>query len=159
MGKTREALFSMLEARGFPWEGARVLDLFAGSGSLGFECLSRGAREAMFVESGAAQCRCLHKNAMDLDLLDRIRIRRQDVGRFLRGMPDCQYNLIFLDPPYGRNLVTPALNSLLAGNWLAPGAILIAEIEKQTRPNIPAALGEPEKRNFGQTILNIWSLP
>lgn len=159
MGKTREALFSMLEAMGFPWENARVLDLFAGCGSLGFECLSRGAALADFVEIGESQCRRLLENAERLGIAGKCRVHRRDAGRFLRGGAGDRHNLVFLDPPYGKNLARPALAALVEKNWLAPGAIVIAELEKGLSPQAPPALGEPKIRLFGQTALHIWSFP
>lgn len=159
MGKTREAMFSMLEARAFPWENAKILDLFAGCGSLGFECLSRGAASADFVENGRAQCRCLLENAERLEVAGKSRVFRQEVGRFLRGNGHFKYNLVFLDPPYGKNLARSALCALAEKNWLAPGAVIAAELEKGCAHAVPACLGEAEIRLFGQTALHIWTLP
>lgn len=157
MGKTREALFSMLEARAFPWENAKILDLFAGCGSLGFECLSRGAAFTDFVENGEPQCRVLRENAERLELSGQCRVHKQDVGRFLRKPPSSPYNLVFLDPPYGKNLASPALAALVERNWLAPSAIVIAELEKGISPPVFPVLDGPEIRLFGQTALHIWT--
>lgn len=157
MGKTREALFSMLEARAFPLKNAKILDLFAGCGSLGFECLSRGAAFVDFVENGEPQCRVLRENAERLELFGQCRVHRQDVGRFLRQYPSSQFNLVFLDPPYGKNLAWTALASLVKRNWLAPSAIVIAELEKGISPPAFPVLDGPEIRLFGQTALHIWT--
>lgn len=157
MGKTREALFSMLESRGFEWEGRNVLDLFAGGGSLAFEALSRGARSAWLVENGDGACECLRKNADILGLEDRCHIIRMDVKRFLRKMAPARFDLVFIDPPYGKNLVPQALASLAASPWLAPGAFVTAEIEKGAAVDAPDSLEYIIKRLFGQTCVHIWN--
>ena len=114
MGKTRESLFSMLTSRGVVWEGARVLDLFAGSGSLAFEAVSRGAELAVLVENSAVAARCLADNIRQLGLLKR--------------------------------------------NWLAPGALICAEIEKDAVVAAPDSLELLVERHFGQTRILIWTL-
>lgn len=133
MGRTREALFSMLEARGLDWQGARVLDLFAGSGSLAFEALSRGALSALLVENAAPAVRCLQQNIADLGLADQARLLKEDVPRLLRRPPAEPFDLVFMDPPYRKNLAPPALRALAENNWLAPGALVSAEIEKDLK--------------------------
>lgn len=158
MGKTREALFSSLEAGGLVWEGARVLDLFAGCGSLGFECLSRGAESALFVDNSEAQCKCLGLNVARLSLSGKAVIQRQDVGRFLRRRPQQQFSLVFLDPPYGKRLVQQALVALIKNSWVKSGGIVIAELERKAPLPEIASLGEPDCRFFGQTTLYIWKM-
>ena len=87
MGKTRESLFSMLTSRGVVWEGARVLDLFAGSGSLAFEAVSRGAELAVLVENSAVAARCLADNIRQLGVEDCVRLIRDDVRKTLNNTP------------------------------------------------------------------------
>ena len=130
MGKTRESLFSMLTSRGVVWEGARVLDLFAGSGSLAFEAVSRGAALAVLVENSAAAARCLADNIRQLGVEDCVRLIRDDVRKTLNNTPLGCFDLVFLDPPYRKNLLNATLQGLLRRNWLAPGALVCAEIEK-----------------------------
>lgn len=156
MGKTREALFSMLEARGVAWEGLKILDLFAGSGSLAYEALSRGAVMACLVENSEAQCQCLASNTESLGLAGKAIVARQDVGRYLRKNPPMPFDVIFLDPPYRKGLVDAALACLVDRGWLAPGAFVVAEIEKGLAANAPRVLCHVAERQFGQTIINIW---
>ena len=157
MGKTREALFSMLEARGLVWTGARALDLFAGSGSLAFEALSRGAAQALLVEQAPQAVRCLKANINSLNLAEQAFLVADDVLHVLRRPPQQQYNLVFMDPPYRKNLAEPALELLLRNGWLAPEAFVTAEIEKETRFCPPQSLQPLATRQFGQTSIYIWS--
>lgn len=159
MGRTREALFSMLEARGLRWHGARVLDLFAGSGSLAFEALSRGALSALLVENAALAVRCLQQNIVNLGLAEQARLLREDVARLLRRPPIEPFDLVFMDPPYRKNLAQAALRALAENNWLAPGALVSAEIEKDLTLAPPPALNLLADRLFGQTRICIWTLP
>lgn len=156
MGRTREALFSMLEARGIDWAQTRALDLYAGSGSLAFEAISRGARGAVLVENSRQAVDCLEENRRALGLEVRACLVREDVGRFLRRGADDRYGLVFIDPPYGRRLTPPAMLFLLRHGWLAPGALIAAEVEKSAVFDAPEPLEHLAGRNFGNTVLNIW---
>lgn len=156
MGKTREALFSMLEARGMEWPGARVLDLFAGTGSLAFEALSRGATFAVTVDNSEEIARLLHASSSALGLEQACRSIKSDVIRFLREPPASGYNLVFVDPPYRRNFAAPVLKLLVDRNWLAPGAFVAAELENELRIEAPERLALEVERPFGQTMVRIW---
>lgn len=158
MSRTREALFSMLEARGLEWQGTRVLDLFAGSGSLAFEAVSRGAAEALLVENAAPAVRCIVKNVENLGLLGRVYSMQEDVLRLLRRPPAKPYDLVFLDPPYGKNLVVPALTALAAHNWTSPEAFITAEVEKESKLTLPPAFTLLADRFFGRTRICIWTV-
>lgn len=158
MGRTREALFSMLTARGLEWSGARVLDLFAGSGSLAFEAVSRGAPFALLVENAALAARCLEANIAALDLAEEMRLVREDVLRFLKRPPLTPFDLVFMDPPYRKKLAEPALRLLADNGWLASGAFVCAEIEKDARLTPPPAFNPQADRLFGQTRICIWTL-
>ncbi|WP_297218515.1 16S rRNA (guanine(966)-N(2))-methyltransferase RsmD [uncultured Desulfovibrio sp.] len=158
MGKTREALFSMLLSRGLDWDGLRVLDLFAGSGSLAFECLSRGAAEALLVENALPAVKCLLRNIEDLGLTDRAHLVRDDVRKVLLRPPHYPYGLVFLDPPYRKNLCNMALTGLVERGWLASGAMVCAEVELGAPVSAPPQLELLTERTFGQTRIILWTL-
>jgi len=162
-GRVREALFSMLEARGLVWPECSVLDLFAGSGSLAFESASRGARRICMVESSARAVKCLEHNAASLGLFaPRCRIVREDVLRLLsrgaRTEPEDLFDVVFIDPPYGLNLVPAVLQALVRGQWLAPDAFVPAEVEAQAHIGEAAheGLALIGNRKYGQTRIVIW---
>lgn len=156
MGRTREALFSMLAARGLIWSTARVLDLFAGSGSLAFESISRGAPHALLVESSTAAMRCLQANVENLGVQVEAGLVKDDVLKVLKRPPQEPYNLVFMDPPYRKKLAEPALRLLAAHGWLAPGAFVTAEIEKEARFAVPRGFTLETDRLLGQTRICIW---
>jgi 16S rRNA (guanine(966)-N(2))-methyltransferase RsmD len=148
--RVREALFSIL---GPSVEDARVLDLFAGSGALGIEALSRGAREATFVDNAAPAIRALEANLRDLGA--EATVVRAEARRFLGGASRSarQYDLVFLDPPY-RLAATlgPEISGPL-GSVLADGAAVIAESDRR----VPLALDLPlqDERRYGDTLIRI----
>ena len=123
--RLRESIFDILEHR-FPGhiEGARVVDLFAGSGALAIEALSRGARFALFVDNGAEARALLRANVEAFALGGVTRIWRADATRLGSAPAGGPFALAFLDPPYGQGLAGPALASLVEGGWLEPDALL-----------------------------------
>ncbi len=129
--RARQAVFNILEhaawARGL--RDLRVIDLFAGSGALGFEALSRGAAFALFVETDEAARGAIRENADSLGLFGRTRIHRRDATDLgLRpGSAGPAFDLAFLDPPYARGLGEVALAKLRLGGWLAPEALIVLE--------------------------------
>ncbi len=146
--RVRESLFAMLEGGRFgtPLPGARVLDLFAGTGALGLEALSRGAARACLVDNGRRAAGLIRDNIA--------RCRAEAQARFLphdatRLPPGRAHGLIFLDPPYGKTLGEAALAAALAGGWIAPGALVIWEEEAEIAP--PPGLALLESRRFGRT--------
>ena len=165
-GRVREALFSMLEARGLVWPECSVLDLFAGSGSLAFEAASRGARRICLVEHSAGAVNCLEQNAAGFGLCaPRCRIVREDVLRLLarrnrQGQTDSEerFDLVFVDPPYGMQLVPAVLSAIAHGRWLAPEAFVLAEVETPARfdENAHEGLACISKREYGQTRIVLW---
>lgn len=157
MARTREALFSMLEAHGLLWEGCKVLDLYAGSGSLALECVSRGAALAWLVDNSREACACIRANIEALGMSDKCRLFDMDVLRFLRSQSGEVFNLAFIDPPYRRNLASSTLALLARGHWLAPGAFIACEAEKNLVLDTPEGLSLLTTRNFGQTTLHIWN--
>ena len=168
-GRVREALFSMLEARGLVWPECSVLDLFAGSGSLAFESASRGARRICQVENSARAVKCLEHNAASLGLFaPRCRIMREDVMRLLsrrqrmaRTEPGERFDVVFIDPPYGLNLVPAVLQALVRGQWLTPNAFVLAEVEAQAQIGEAAHEGLAciGNRKYGQTRVVLWQAP
>ncbi len=129
--RTRQALFNVLDHA--PWapglDGARVIDLFAGSGALGFEALSRGAAFCLFVETDEGARGAIRENVETLNLFGQTRVHRRDATN-LGAKPagdGAAFNLAFLDPPYAKGLGELALAGLAQGGWLAPGALLVFE--------------------------------
>ena len=166
--KVREALFSMLEARGVVWPECSVLDLFAGSGSLAFESASRGARRICLVENSASAVQCLERNAAALGLLPpRCSIMREDVLHLLarrnrKGQTDSEerFDVVFIDPPYGLNIMPAALQALVRGQWLASEAFVTAEVEARARIDEAAHEGLVcvSNREYGQTRIVLWQV-
>ncbi len=148
--RVREALFSILGAR---VEGAAVLDLFAGSGSLGLEALSRGAARATFVESAPAAQRALRANAEALDA--DAEIVRADALRWLRSAPAAarQYDLVFLDPPYREAEALGDPLSALLPPVLAGGALVVSESDR--RAPLELTLPMTDERRYGDTLIRI----
>src|SRR5256714_7317285 len=126
--RLRESLFNILiHRRGDPVTGARVLDLFAGTGALGFEALSRGAAFALFLDDGAEARALLRQNVEALGLAAITRIFRRDATKLGPVYPVEPFSLVFLDPPYGKRLAEKALASAREGGWLADQALTIVE--------------------------------
>ena len=145
--RVRESLFSMLMHREAV-AGARVLDLFAGTGALGLEALSRGARSVCFVENGRKGQALIGQNVEKLGVADRTVLMRNDATR-LGAWPQAPFDLVFLDPPYGKELGQKALAALIAGGWLAPDALLVWE-EGQAMA-APEGYRREDHRRFGDT--------
>lgn len=123
--RVKEALFSMIQ---FEIEGRRVLDLFAGSGQLGLEALSRGASHATFIDSSRRACDVIIDNARRAKLFDRCRVSATDHASALRGNAGREkYDLVFIDPPYSSDLVSDSLSLLVKGGLLSRGASVICE--------------------------------
>lgn len=160
MGKVREALFSMLEARGLTWPMARVLDLFAGGGSLGFEALSRGAAHVCFVESAPYAAKVIEANAALLGVEEgRYSLRCEEAARVLALRPALPFDAVFIDPPYSQPLLEPTLKALLRNAWVRPGGLVNAEVEARQRfdaQNVLPGLELEADRAYGQTRVLIW---
>ncbi len=138
--RVRESLFNMLAHGSFlpqGIEGLRVLDLFAGSGALGLEALSRGAAFACFVEKDSAARACLERNVKALGAAAETIILRHDAAR-LPMTAEQPFHLVFLDPPYAQGLGEPALAALLKGGWLSDGAHVVYEMARgEDLPDAP----------------------
>ena len=155
--RLRESLFNVL-AHGYedPCAGAQVLDLFAGTGALGLEALSRGARFTLFVEEEAAARATIRDNIEALGLTGTTRIFRRDATRLgsLSGTP---YDLVFCDPPYGKGLAEVALTSAQAGGWLSERCIIVVE-EHAGVFVTPDRFRELERRSYDTSELIILEL-
>jgi 16S rRNA (guanine966-N2)-methyltransferase len=129
--KVRQAIFNIIEhaelAAGFELEGARVIDLFAGTGALGLEALSRGAKFCLFVEEAAESRAIIRENVEALGLTGASKIWRRDATKLGPLDTLSAFDLAFLDPPYRKGLLGPTLEGLAAGGWLNANALLIAE--------------------------------
>lgn len=151
--RLRESLFNVLaHAYGDPCEGARVLDLFAGTGALGIEALSRGARFAVFVEEAAEARGLIRDNVEALGLTGVTRAFRRDAARLGETGPGEAYSLVFCDPPYGKGLAERAIASAAAGGWLAPDALLVVE-ERTGAFATPEGFREIERRAYDESEL------
>ena len=156
--RVREAIFNLLMTgpHGNPVEGARVLDLFAGTGALGLEALSRGAARVAFVDDGAAARALLRANIEKMQAMGTTDVWRRDATRMgpNRGPG---YTLVFLDPPYGKGLGEAALASLAEGGWLAPGALVVWE--EGAAPVPPEGFTLLDRRRYGDTTVTLLKAP
>lgn len=150
--RLRESLFNILvHAYGDAVSGARVLDLFAGTGALGLEALSRGAAFALFVDDAAGARALLRENIAALGLGGVTRIFRRDATRLGPAHPLAPFSLVFLDPPYGKGLAERALVSARDGGWLAAGALIVVEEAADAGFTAPAGFAELERRQYDDT--------
>ncbi|WP_316184176.1 MULTISPECIES: 16S rRNA (guanine(966)-N(2))-methyltransferase RsmD [unclassified Bradyrhizobium] len=149
--RLREALFNILvHAYEDPIEGARVLDLFAGTGALGIEAVSRGAAFTLFVDNGAEARALLRNNVEALGLGGVTKVYRRDATNLGPARPVEPFSLVFLDPPYGKGLAEKALASLRDGGWLVPSALLVVE-EAKAAFKVPEGFTELERRAYDDT--------
>jgi 16S rRNA (guanine966-N2)-methyltransferase len=152
--RVRESLFNILASRGV-LDGARVLDAFAGTGALGIEALSRGAASATFLDNTPASLALISRNLAAFGL--EADVQRCDATR--PGAPKgALYDLIFLDPPYGKGLGEKATLALLDKGWLAPGALLVLEEAKGNAPNQIDGFEKHDERAFGETVIGFFVL-
>ena len=126
--RTKEGLFSILDARKYI-RGANVLDLFGGSGNLGFEALSRGAEKVLFVDNDRRNIKHIESTAREFKVSNQVRTAPSDVERFLDGMP-LPYDIIFADPPYHYPHMEDMVETILNNGWLAENGWLILEHDK-----------------------------
>jgi 16S rRNA (guanine966-N2)-methyltransferase len=153
--RLRESLFNILDHGYGGVAGLRVIDLFAGTGALALEALSRGARFALLVDDGTEARALLRANVESLGLGGATRIFRRD-ARKLGGAPAGErFDLAFLDPPYGRGLATPALAALHEGDWLKTGALVVVEESASALLAVPEDFETLEHRIFGDTQVTL----
>lgn len=159
--RVREALFSILEhsIEDFELGGAQVLDLFAGTGALGFEALSRGAAHCVFVENNPAARALIQTNIEKLGLGGITTLFRRgatDLGKPARGKT---FDLVFADPPYGQCLGEQAIQSAITDGWLAPGSVIVLEESAKAEITWPSGCIAIDQRRYGQTqiAIAVWS--
>lgn len=153
--RVREALFGSLSSY-IDLEGARVLDLYAGSGAVGLEACSRGAEHALLVESDARAARVIRANIAALGLGGTVVLTTSTVAAALAGAPGEPYDFVFADPPYtvGNEEITANLNALLTGGWLHEDALVLVERSSRTGSfQWPDGLAEIRGRRYGESVL------
>lgn len=155
--RVKESLFNILNVRLESFKELRVLDLFAGTGNLGIEALSRGASEALFIDENREAADLIRKNLVATGMAGRGKIIQKEVLSVLKTLGEGPlYDIIFLDPPYGMNLVPKALevlHSLLSG----PEAIVVAETAaRETVPDEAGYLKQVDRRTYGDTALTFY---
>lgn len=159
--KVRGAIFSMLYSRLGPLEGMKVLDLFAGTGALAIEALSRGAAHAWLVDAGRDAAKVIPTNLSACGVENRSTLVRAEATRALKILEnDKPFDLIFLDPPYGRELLPNLLRTLAAGRFLAPTGVLCAESGKNDHlPETFDPLVRVDDRAYGITRIHLYRYP
>lgn len=142
------------------WTGRRVLDCFAGSGALGFEALSRGAHEIVFVDASLGACQALHRTAAALDVADNVTVINDEASRALVRMAAAGelFDVLFLDPPYAAGLLQDALET--ASPLCAPRGVIVAEHESRDADSLSAHIGHSlhraDQREYGRTSVTIY---
>ncbi len=150
--KVRGAIFDVLvHAIGIEFAAMRVLDLFAGTGALGIEALSRGAPFCLAVERSRSGCATIAENAVRFGLNDILHILCRDATRLRRVRTQEPFDLIFLDPPYGKGLGERALATAIGAGWLTRGAFIVWEEARRTQIVAPAGCAVTDARSYGDT--------
>jgi 16S rRNA (guanine966-N2)-methyltransferase len=153
----RQAIFNILAHNdfgvGFSLDGALAADLFAGTGAMGIEAVSRGAAYCMFIDDAAESRALLRRNIEALELTGITKIWRRDATKLgpISAGAGGPFNLVFLDPPYRKNLIAPALASLQEGGWLAANALIIAESAENDIETAAEGFTKIDERTYGAT--------
>lgn len=153
--RVREALFSALESELGSLTGLRFLDLYAGSGAVGLEAMSRGVGSLTLVESDRRAARLVQENATELGMR-RVEVAAQPVSRFLAQPPRAPYDLVFADPPYAlpETELAQVLALLVRHDWLATGAMVVVERSaRSVEPDWPGGVVRDRVRGYGETVL------
>lgn len=155
--RVRESVFNILAhgIDGFELDGARVIDLFAGTGALGLEAVSRGASFCVFVEEAPDQRGLIRSNVETLGLTGVTRVFRRDATELGAAGTMAPLTLAFLDPPYGQGLAEKALCSLREGGWLCPNAVIIVEERANVAIAWPVGFKAFDHRSYGDTQINL----
>ncbi len=156
--RVRESLFNILAhgIKGFGIEGARVLDLFAGSGALGLEALSRGALYCLFVEDNADARGAIRENIEALGLTGASKVWRRGATTLGPAAPMQPFQLLFADPPYAKGLGELALGAAAEGGWLSPGSVCVLEERADVAVAAPASFAPIDVRTYGDTTLHFF---
>ena len=156
--RVRETVFNILAhgIGGLEIEGARVLDLFAGTGAMGLEAISRGARFCQFVDDSAEARGLIRRNADALGVIGLAKIWRRDAAKLGPCAPQPGFDLVFCDPPYAKGLGEKALASLVSGQWLNPSAVVV--LEEALKAEVPPAAGLAliDERSYGDTKIRFY---
>jgi 16S rRNA (guanine966-N2)-methyltransferase len=157
--RTRESLFNIL-VHNYPekFESTRVLDLFAGTGALGLEALSRGARYGVFIEESTEGRGLIRTNVETFGLLGNTKIFRRDATRLGDAGTIEPFDLVFADPPYGKGLGEMAFKSALEGGWLNPDTLLVLEEEAEAMVEFDPRFSVVEERPYGGTVIRLVTL-
>lgn len=154
--RVREAVFSIIGSRlGANLDGVRVLDLFAGTGAMGLEALSRGADHCVFVDTGVEARGLIRGHIEAFGVAGRVKLLRRDatdLGPVERLKPA---HLVFADPPYGQGLGEKALASGRKGGWIAPGALIVLEERKDIEIAAPDGFAIVDRRDYGDTAVTL----
>ena len=150
--RTRETLFSMLASRLGSFEGLRVADLYAGSGALGVEALSRGAAHATFVETDRAALKAIEANSRTLGAEDRVAVRAMSATALPAGQP---FDLILADPPYEAGSGTAVVSTVAKAGWLSPGGWMAIETHRGDAVTPPEGWEIDAERDVGRARLTI----
>ena len=156
--RVRESLFNIL-AHGiadFSLEGARALDLFAGTGALGLEAISRGARFCQFVDENAEARGLIRRNADGLGVIGQCKIWRRDATGLGPCAPQSPFDLVFADPPYGKGLGEKCLAALVEGGWLNSDAVVVLEEAEKAAVADAPGLKLLDRRNYGDTQVRFY---
>jgi 16S rRNA (guanine966-N2)-methyltransferase len=162
--KVRQAIFNILVhndfATGFSFDGAKVIDVFAGTGALGIEALSRGAAYCLFVEDSAESRALIRTNVEALTLTGVTKSWRRDATAMgpLGAGAGGPFDLAFLDPPYRKGLAERALTSLAQGGWLANNALVVAETAVDEALTVPQHFKLLDQRSYGQTSVHTFGI-
>jgi 16S rRNA (guanine966-N2)-methyltransferase len=155
--RVRESLFNVLmHLNGEPIEQARVLDLFAGTGALGIEAISRGARFCLFVDDGVESRGILRTNIEALGLNGRTKVFRRDATSLGPVAPHEPFNVVFADPPYRKGFGTKALQSASENGWLAPNAVVVIEEAMDATLSLGDEFALFDSRTYGDTIIRMY---
>lgn len=158
--RIKESLFSILDSR-MDFDGLQVLDICAGTGSLGIEALSRGSAFCVFIEHARGVIPVLERNLRQARLSEQADLIRQDAVSAVRllGLRQARFDLVFFDPPYSSNLYVAIPGMLLANGLLNPGAVLVVErAARSAALPQPAPFAAPDSRTYGDTTLDLFSM-